>query len=168
MNSYLVFLLSVFFGIGLFWIIKYKTKIKLFKIRSFFLKSLFILILTNTFFWIYFFVQSILFKRIVQNSPNSEQYEEFDLGCFVEKGVAESYDTYSSVVLLLTILIIIGIFITGFIIRKKCKSLMLQYTPENKAMIFFTTMFSILLIIMVIFSMIMLILSSGFKVSYAQ
>lgn len=168
MSSYLVFLLSVFFGIGLFWIIKYNTKIKLFKNGSFYLKSLFILILTNSFFWIYFFIQSILYKRIVQNSPNCEQYNEFDLGCFVEKGVAESYNTYSSVVLLLTILIIFGIFIKGFIVRKKCKCLMLQHTSGNKKMIFFTIMLSFLLFIMVIFSMVMLVLSSGFKVSYTE
>ena len=168
MGSYLVFLLSVFFGIGLFWIFKYKTKIKLFKYRSFFLKSLLILIMSNIFFWIYFFIQSILFNRIVQNSPYYEHYREFDLGGIVKKEVADSYNLYSPVILILSILIIVGIFIKGFIIRKKYKPLMIQHTTENKWVIFFIILSSILLIIFVVISMIMLVLSAGFKVSYNE
>ena len=165
-SSYIVFLLSVLCSIGLFWIFKYNTKIKLFKDPSLFLKSLLILILTNGVFWIYFFVRAILFNRIVQNSPSYESYREMDLGGIAEKGVAEYYNTLSPIILSITILAFIFLFITGFIVRKKSKSLIQQQKFKNKPLVLLIIGMSLLLFMMTIFSMIMLVLTSNFKVSY--
>lgn len=168
MSSYLVFLLSVFSGIGLFWIFKYKAKIKLFSYPSFFLKSLMILILTNTVFLVYSFLQSFLWISIVKNSPSYEPSEGSLGGAFVEKGVAENYDTFSSVIILITILAFVLVFIKGFIDRKKYKSLILQHSPENKPLVLLKIGLSFLLFIMITFSIIMLVLTSDFTVSYPK
>lgn len=168
MSSYLVFLLSVFFGIGLFWIIKYNTKIKLFKNRSFFLKTLFILILTNTIFLVYSFVQGFLWMIIVKNNPTYEPCEGSMGGAFVEKGVAENYNTFSAVIFLITILAFVLLFIKGFIDRKKSKSLTPQQSTENKPLVLIKIGLSLLLFMMILFSMIMLVLTSDFTVSYLE
>jgi hypothetical protein len=168
MSSYLVFLLSLFSGIGLFWIFKYKTKIKLFNYPSFFLKSLMILILTNTVFLVYSVVQTFLWMSIVKNNPSYEPSDGSMGGAFVEKSVAENYNSFSSVILLITILAFVLFFIKGFIDRKKSKSLIPQQPPENKPLILLKIGLTLLLFVMIIFSMIMLASTSDFTVSYLE
>ena len=115
---------------------------------------------------LYFFVRAILFNRIVQNSPSYESYREMDLGGIAEKGVAEYYNTLSPIILSITILAFIFLFITGFIVRKKSKSLIQQQKFKNKPLVLLIIGMSLLLFMMTIFSMIMLVLISNFKVSY--
>jgi hypothetical protein len=158
----------VFSGIGLFWIFKYKAKIKLFNYPSFFLKSLIILILTNTVFLVYSFVQTFLWMSIVKNNPSYEASEGSMGGAFVEKAIVQNYNTFSSVIMLITILAFVFVFIKGFIDRKKSKSLILQQSPENKPLVFLKIGLSFLLFIMITFSMIMLVLTSDFTVSYIE
>jgi hypothetical protein len=168
MSIFLVFLLSVFSGIGLFWIFKYKAKIKLFYYPSFYLKSLMILILSNTVFIVYSFVQTFLWVSIVKNNPTYEPIEGSLGGAFVEKGIAQNYNTFSSLILIITILVFVLLFIKGFIDRKKSKSLIPQQSPENKPLVLLKIGLSFLLFIMVIFSLIMLVLTSDFTVSYLE
>ena len=163
-----MFLLSVFSGIGLFWIFKYKTKIKLFNYPSFFLKSLMILILTNTVFLVYSVVQTFLWMSIVKNNPSYEPSYGSMGGAFVEKSVAETYNSFSSVIILITILVFVLVFIKGFIDRKKSKRLIPQQPLENKPLILLKIGLTLLLFVMKIFSMIMFVLTSDFVVSYFE
>lgn len=168
MISYFVFIISLLPGFGLFWILKYQTDINFFKNSSLFLKSLLILILTNTVFLVYSFLQTFLWMSIVKNSPSYKPSEGNMSGAFVDKSVAENYNTFSLAILLITILAFVLLFIKGFIDRKKNKSLIQQQTPENNPLFLLKIGFSLLLFMMIMFSMIMLVFTSDFIVSYSE
>ena len=168
MISYFIFIISLLPGFGLFWILKYQTDIKFFKNSSPFLKSLLILILTNTVFLLYSFLQTFLWMSIVKNSPSYKSSEGNMGGAFVGKSVAENYNTFSFAILLITILAFVLLFIKGFIDRKKNKSLIQQQTPENNPLFLLKIGLSLLLFMMIMFSMIMLVFTSDFIVSYYE
>lgn len=162
----LLFPLSLISGLGLYWIIKYKTKTSIFRQSSIFSKSILILMFSNIFYWIGFFFQVAIWKGFIVNDKSYESSDGNMGGDYVSKDIAELYHILAGGISIITILCFIIIFIVGLNTRNKKRENISIVDKKPKTLLMIGL--SLLLLVFLLISMIMFVMSSNFAVSYQE
>lgn len=163
MITLLFILLSILLSsIGLFWIFKYKSKVKIFKYQSFFHKSILIMVLTNLSWWFYFIVQTVIWKLVVLNDISYENNGGNMSGANVSNLCAETYNNYSNNFSYLLLFFYLILFILGLAYKIKAPNFFVHY---NKKTCTIWIIISIIFVIISFFiSIIMFVVIEGFNV----
>jgi hypothetical protein len=165
MSVFVAFLLSILSGIGLFWILKYKTKFKLFKFNSFYIKSMLTVILANIGFISFCILQGFFWMTIVKHSPSYEINDGSMGGAMVDKAVADNYNTTSFIIFIVGISMYVLVFLKGLIYRNN-QSPITSNLIENKSLFKLKIGLTLLFFITMAISLIMFVISMDFTVSY--
>jgi hypothetical protein len=152
---FISFVTSILFGIGLFWIFKYRTKLNLFKSPSFFIKSILTIILANIGLIVFFSLKILLWYLLVTQDSSYEVSEGGSMGgAYVDNLVEIKYNIYISIISFLCISAYIFSFIKGIKYRNS-QSEISHKILENKSLIkykigltllFFITMLLVLIL----------------------
>jgi hypothetical protein len=120
------------------------------------------LILSNTLFYIYFLLQSILYNAIVARSDNSEPNYGSAGGYLTTEDIAENYWSTSRLLIWIIIATNIILFSSHFFL----KSNPIEVSRNGKIKGIFTILLMVLSIIMSIVSLMFFIFLDEFSVSY--
>jgi hypothetical protein len=162
--QFLLLLISILPGLGLFWLLKYKLGYNLFVQARSFIRIVLSLIFANISYFLAFFCQALVFRFIVVNDKSYElSTGSFD-GAFVSEDVANRYNHLSILVAVLTIISFAVLFIIGLLVRKKHALEVPINSIKNKSIINIALI--LLLLLFTLISLMMLALSSGFEVMF--
>jgi hypothetical protein len=162
--QFLLLLISILPGLGLFWVLKYKLGYNLFVQARSFIRIVLSLIFANISYFLAFFFQALVFRFMVVNDKSYElSTGSFD-GAFVSEDVANRYNHLSTLVAVLTIISFAVLFIIGLLVRKKYMVEVPIEEFKNKLIINIGLI--VLLLLFTLISLIMLATSSSFEVMF--
>lgn len=121
------------------------------------------LILSNILFYIYFILESLLYKLIVVKSEYSEEIDGFVDGYFTTEEIANNYLRLSSFLTWSFLIINIILFLSRFFLKTKPS---MDSSDNGEPKLTFTILLTVLSIITCFVSLILLVLLGEFSVSY--